>query len=651
MRRLFAILVVLLFQTVYAQTDSILTIDELVDNFLESANENTESSQIYSLFEYLLENPVNINSASTSDLLKIPFLDYPTAEKIISTVKTRGKVTSLAFLDSLDWLATETARNIKPFLTTSGIKSITETKETGKKFFAEIRSRMQTDLQNRKGFSENKFKGTKIKSYNRTKLNYGNKYFLTLLTEKDAGEKSLTDFFSWNLSLNGSGFLDKIILGDYLVEFGQGLALWSPYAFSKGSEAVRSVIKRPRGIIKYSSTDENRFFRGFATAFVLGVLRLNLFYSLKNTDATFTDDSLHINSLVYGGYHRTESEIAKKDLVKENSFGTIISSQPFNTLKINYLFYKLNYSLPFATNKQFGLTGSMFNFQSFSLDYYWKFLTLSSEIAYNSVSVASIFNFRLNLTKVFNLIFSFRNYPRNYFNLNANGFGEQNATQNETGFYTGIVWRNQYGIINIYYDLYRFPYSTFTNFFPAKGNDFMIDFLSRTFNSTQVRLKYKREEKPKDFSTESKNTITNSLRADIIVGNKIFSTRSRFELKYYETENSGTEKGVLIFQELNWRCCSKLFLSGRIIFFNTDSFFSRLYEYEKNIRGVFYNPALFGKGVRWYLLAKLKLIDFIELSLKYAETYKPFEQTLGSGYSELPSNLENNLAFQLELRY
>ncbi len=651
MKRLFLFLPLIMIQQICAQTDSVLPVDQLVENFLENSNDNVESSQIYSLFEYLLDNPVDLTSASVSDLMKIPFLDFPTAERILTEVKRRGKITSLSFLDSLKWLSPALVRNIKPFLTSGKVKLNSAKSGNRKMFSTEIRTRLQTDLQTGKGFTENKFEGNKIKNYNRLKINYAKKYFLTLLTEKDAGEKTFTDFYSGNLSFNGTGFLNKVILGDYLVEFGQGLALWSPYAFSKGSEAVRSVIKRPRGIIKYTSTDENRFYRGIALSLVSGNLQLALFYSAKNMDASLTDDSMHVRSISYGGYHRTGPEISKKDLLKENSFGTILIFEIFNSLTLSYLYNKSNYSLPFLSTKAFGLNGNSFGFHSLSIDFHRKFLSLGSEIAYNSVSVASIFNLGLNLTENFKLIFSFRNYPRNYYNLYANGFGEQNNTQNETGFYTGMVWRNRFGVLNVYYDLYRFPYSTFNNLFPEKGSDFLIDFYSRKFNSTQIRLKYKQETKPEDFSGESRKTYTNSIRADILIGNNNFSTRSRIELKYYETGSSGTERGFLLFQELNWLCCSKLYLSGRIIFFNTGSYSTRLYEYEKNIRGIFYNPALFGKGVRWYLLAKWQLFDFLELSLKYSETYKPFEKSTGSGYSALPSNLDNSLSLQVELHY
>jgi len=639
----------LFFQTIYSQSDSLLSIDELVDNFIEKTNENVESSQIYTLFEYLLDNPINLNTATVNDLMKIPFLDFPDAEKLVQTVRAKNKISSLDFLDKLDWLNRETARNIKPFLTVKESLQKSVPKQRERIFAAEFRTRLQTDLQTRKGFKENKFTGSKLKNYNRLKLNYSGKYRFTLLTEKDAGEKSFTDFYSANFSYRGTNFLRKLVLGDYLIEFGQGLALWSPYAFSKGSEAVRSVIKRSRGILEYTSSDENRFFRGIASALNFDFFRLSLFYSENSPDASLSKDSAFVTSLNLSGYHRTEPELLKKDILKEKSYGAILHIVPFENLSLAYLFYNLKYSLPFLQRSKYGLTGNSFSFHSVSVDFYWNIISFNMETAYNSVSLATIANLKLNLTRKLRLIVSFRNYPRNYYNLNANGFGESNRTQNETGFYTGISWKNKYGVLNLYYDLFRFPFSTHSNLFPASGNDFMLDFQTKRIKSTSFKFRYKREEKSEDYSTYSANTVTNSFRLEFTTGKRTFSSRSRYEIKFYRKEQ--TETGYLLFQELNWNCCEKLLITGRAIFFNTDSYAARLYEFEKNVRGVFYNPALFGKGIRWYFLVKYKIFSFFELSLKYSETYKPFDETIGSGYSELPSNLDNNLILQLEMSY
>ncbi|MEJ2103668.1 MAG: hypothetical protein P8X47_03710, partial [Ignavibacteriaceae bacterium] len=81
----------------------------------------------------------------------------------------------------------------------------------------------------------------------------------------------------------------------------------------------------------------------------------------------------------------------------------------------------------------------------------------------------------------------------------------------------------------------------------------------------------------------------------------------------------------------------------------TDSFNSAIYEYENNLTGVLSNIALFGEGIRWYLLMRYRPIRILTLSVKYSETYKPKETSLGSGYNVIPGNLDNSLSFQLDM--
>ncbi|MCZ7612630.1 MAG: hypothetical protein M5T52_03565 [Ignavibacteriaceae bacterium] len=50
------------------------------------------------------------------------------------------------------------------------------------------------------------------------------------------------------------------MLLDYLLEFGQGLTFWSPYAYSKGADAIVPVKRTDRNIRPYTSSTENNFF-------------------------------------------------------------------------------------------------------------------------------------------------------------------------------------------------------------------------------------------------------------------------------------------------------------------------------------------------------------------------------------------------------
>ena len=88
-----------------------------------------------------------------------------------------------------------------------------------------------------------------------------------------------------------------------------------------------------------------------------------------------------------------------------------------------------------------------------------------------------------------------------------------------------------------------------------------------------------------------------------------------------------------------------------MVFFKTDSFNSAIYEYENDLTGILTNVAMYGEGIRLYLLLRYKVLSHFFLSCKYSETYKPKEKTLGSGYSEINGNLDNRINLQLDLNF
>ena len=113
--------------------------------------------------------------------------------------------------------------------------------------------------------------------------------------------------------------------------------------------------------------------------------------------------------------------------------------------------------------------------------------------------------------------------------------------------------------------------------------------------------------------------------------------------------NTG-ETGLLLYQDVQVRAIIPgMTIEARLVLFQTDSYDSRIYEYENDLRGVFTNPALFGKGGRWYILAGYKMGQTLTLSLKYSRTRKEGVTSLGTGADEIVGDQETNIAAQIDL--
>jgi len=649
----------------FAQTDSTyLRTEEVLEDILQEPIEEVDNSDLYEELEYLIKNPIDINSSDISELQSLPGMDLASAGMIIDHRKKYGYFFSPGELNMVQNLDDELIKKISPFITVKRITveqvAVDKTIDPFAEFLSSsgllMRSRVSNDLQTRKGFVEGKFEGTKPKVYNRLLIKHDKKFQLGFLSEKDAGEVSLDEFTSYHFALNDIEILHKAVVMDYILEFGQGLTLWSPYGFSKGSDAVYPVKKKDRIIRPYTSATEVNFFRGAAASIKLDNFIVSGFYSNNTIDANIDSATGEIFSTPEDGLHRTESEIGKRNSAREKMMGGRIDYISGKKFKTGLLYYQSEFSNSFHPTSVFDISGNKFSYTSAYYDFYTNNINLFGEVVYSGTSVASINSVQIAITQRFTFITSVRSYPRNFISLHGFGFGENSgATTNEFGIYTGFKWRTPIGPLNLYYDQFKFPYATFNNPVPSQGNEYLLDFLSKPLKGFSLRLRYKYEYKDVTETIDNNERLVKRLkqaiRTELIYNiSKKLRLKGRFE--YNSVRISAiqeSEDGYLFFQDIRYSPTSNFNLYGRIIFFRTDSFNSAIYEYENNLTGVLTNLAMFGEGMRWYILLRYKPLKMFTLSLKFAETYKPKAQTISSGNNEIEGNIDNRVSFQLDV--
>ena len=105
----------------------------------------------------------------------------------------------------------------------------------------------------------------------------------------------------------------------------------------------------------------------------------------------------------------------------------------------------------------------------------------------------------------------------------------------------------------------------------------------------------------------------------------------------------------IILSDIRFTPNSLLNIFARITIFKTDSFNSAIYEYENDLIGVLTNRALYGEGIRWYLIIRYRLLKLFTISAKYSETYKPKEKFLSSGNNTINGNVDNRFSIQIDL--
>ncbi len=655
----FALLIFFSFSiTIYPQVDS-TTFQTDLDEILEDATVDNEESGYYDLIEYLRQNKIPLNQISINELMKIPYLDRQTATTIIRYRNSLGKISSAKQLKEIDGVSPDLIEKIIPYIRFDDNDKSTFFDSISKKFEnvdISFRTRGIKKIQEEQAYKDGIYDGTSWKIYNRMIINKDHNIRLGILTEKDAGEKSFNDFTTFHFYAEDIGIIKNIVAGDFLFEFGQGLALWSRYSIRKGIETVGILPRNGKLIIPYLSTDENMFLRGFAAQINFNGFNVSSFFSSRQLDGSIDPVTNQITSIRIDGFHRNENEIAHKRIISEKLFGISASYLLGEIGSFGILYYNSTFGNDFQNGSLLDPSGNRFNYFSTSYNFIANKLTFSGETSYNTKSFATINNVEFSVNKNLTLLFSYRNYSIDYWGLHTNGFGEKDGTQNEIGFYSGLKLKTNFGTIYFYYDQFKFPLASNSLPFASKGNEFMVYYTVSPIANTEFRLRYfnKRCEAADIVSDEYGLTMgkTESIRGELIYKfSKYLQLRSRLNfVGVTPSSNSKLEKGFLIFQDVRYSPSSKLNFSARIIFFKTDSYNSRVYEFENDLTGIMTNPALYGEGSRWYLIAQYKTSFGLILSIKYSELFKPNERYLGSGDTEIQGNVDNKLSLQLDFQ-
>lgn len=647
----YLLLIILSFPSfVFTQIDSNNILDDKLFQLLEDASEDIEDGVFFEIIDDLTRTPVDINNANSSELLRIPFLTPTDAQQIITSRNKMGKFNSFEDITRIKGIDKGTLALIKPFIFINENLNSENNKQDILNYY--FRSRAKSDIQNREGFLNGNYKGSKLNFYNKLFVN-SNNFSAGILTEKDAGEINFTDHFTGFVQYKSANLFNNIVLGDYSIEFGEGLALWSAYSFSKGSDAINPPIKRVKNIRPHLSSEENRHFRGAAVSIKFNSSLVTGFYSLNTISATLNDEN-NISNFYQIGYYRTETEQEKKNNLKETVYGITYGLKISEYFNLGMLHYQTKYDKSFQFINGNKLSGNSFSFSSIHAKLLYKNFNISSEVATNTEAFSILTNLMLNLSSQIDILASYRNYSAKYYNIFSNGFSEYGHTQNEIGYYLGLKFKSQYGNLNIYYDIFKSPSQSFYSDFPLTGNDFLIHFDSKLTKSLLLLIKYKTELKEKQIVVNNANTFADELKSNFRVElkykiNKEFTGKSRVEFVRY-SKSTETEIGFLSYQELKYHIPKYFTFYWRIVFFDTESYNTRLYEFENDLRGSMSNLPLYGEGFRWYLLLNFSPINYLTLSLKYAETYKPNVNYISSGNSQISGPVDNRISLQIDCK-
>lgn len=655
----------------------------LIEDFAGNMEEDNNYDQLYESMYQLYLHPIDVNRIQKEDLSSLLILTDKEVNMIWEYIINNRPVLSIYELQSIPGIDLGKLKKLSGFLQVS--KNINNNGNLIQRILREennfllLRYRRKLELANgyKSTDNEKRFDGSPDQLYLRYKVSRSKDFSLGITVEKDAGERLLwkpsknnylADFYSFHFMTEEKGRIRKLLVGDYVLQFGQGLVLGGGLNFGKGAEPVLTAKKVQLGIRPYTSSTESGFFRGTANTISVNRFDITSFLSIQKRDGNLkTDSSLNsepfISSVQSTGLHRNNSEKLKRHNFKETSFGGNITYRDnHNNLKLGISTIITKFAYPIIKRK---LTYNLYEFNGkqnytigFSADYLFRNINFFSETAISaSRGMGFIAGFISSLSKSTEIAFSLRNFQPKFHSFFSSGFGENSRNINEQGIYLGLKTHPVSRVtVAAYFDRFRFPWLKFRVNSPSSGFEYMVRADYSLRRKSRIYLQYKHETKETNQNTvggnfdflaqqSTKKLIFNLEHSPA----KNIKLKTRIQNSWFSKENEIT-KGFLMAQDINFKY-QKISVGGRITLFDTDDFNNRQYIYEKNVLYSFSIPFYQGRGTRIYLIGNFKLNRKITLWLRWARTTLRNTNQTGSGLNTIEGNTITEITGQIRYKF
>jgi hypothetical protein len=650
-------------------------IEQQLENLTENSDDvETEDDSYLQEMQHFIDDPINLNNATESDLKQLKVLTALQIQNLISYRKLFGNFINIYELQAVPSWNVFILRKVRPYITVDDqpklFASISERLKNGQN---SILARVTQVLEKSKGYlndtTKSFYPGSPQKLFIRYKYSYKNLLQYGITAEKDAGEqffrgaqKSGFDFYSAHFFVRNAGIIKSLALGDFTVNLGQGLTQWMGLAFKKSSDVLN--IKRQADILRpYNSAGEIYFHRGAGITLQKKFLAATAFISYRKVDANFVTDTLNnedfVSSLQTSGYHRTKNEVADKNVQRQLTIGGNIS---FTKNKFHIGINGVHYYFKYPINKsadaynKYALNGNSWGNYSIDYSYTFKNMHFFGEAATTEKLDKAFVNGLLISTDArVDLSFLYRRISRGYQSLYTNAFTESTFPTNENGFYAGIsinptdVWR-----IDAYTDLYNFPWLKYRVDAPSAGNDYLLQITYKPKKEIEIYSRYRSERKAINYNPDQfvLNPVVikpkQSWRTQLSYKlNSAITFRTRVEMLWYDKRGNAPEQGFLTYADIIYKPRQKSYSGNiRLQYFETDSYNSRMYAYENDVLYSFSIPVFYDKGYRYYLNLNYDVTRKISVWLRFAQTINPDKKVVGSGLDAIVGNRKTEIKMQ-----
>ncbi len=644
---------------------------EILDNLSEEDIEQIQDeTDVLEFLLYLADHPMNLNTLERRDLEKLYFLQPAEIEAIFDYRSEYGPFIDPYELQVIENLPLEKIQQLLPYVT---VEKTNSNNQDGKGYVL-LRSSGYFPLRN--GFRSNNEKAPaylggplslliKYRHYQSRNFSYGGSL------EKDQGERfdfhrkpGFDHLHMHYYKTARPGKIKTIALGDYRISLGQGLIQYHGFAITKSSNPL--MIKRMGSVIQpYSGTSEYYYFRGAAVEIEVNPRIQNfIFLHRKKRDATLRtypdNDEPYFSAFQTSGLHRTINEDSKRNQVTETMAGHRFQwRKDLWTIGLNSIYQR--FSLPYQPITRIDnvhrLTGSQLISHSIDFSGYMQSLHFFGEVASQNYhppafTVTGLYSFHSRLDGGLLI----RRFPAYFAPMYGKAFSARSLPNNESGVYLGLnYYFSSFSSLAFYIDSWKGLWPTFQAHGPSFDQDLFLRYdISRRRKweaYAQIKFKHRNNNQRTTFPVYNAISYSNQLSLRVQfrkIQYQQWRWTNRWEVTRLQPEEDLPEYGFLGYTDLLWSPIGSWWsLAGRLAYFNTQSYSTRIYAFEPDILYSFSIPSFYGRG--WRLAARIsrKWRHGLRIELHTGWTILPDEEQVGSGYNAVPGSFSQQVKMQV----
>ena len=605
--------------------------EDAIEQWVEEHGSDAGVAELSDLLIQLAENPVNIND--TDAVASLPFLSPFQVKALKNYIVLYGQILSVKELYLVPGFDSLTVALITPMVKANPYekRSFPGLAEMFKKGRHTLVAGLGGTVERAKGYDNGKYEGDNLRGLLCYRFNYDNRVVFQLAADKDPTEAWGKDnHLSYSLVIGDlwggtTVHIERIVMGRFNVQFGQGVTLWTGYEpFSlTGSSPVRYA----GGVKAASPFSEEGWQEGLAATVGFGRnVSLSAFGSRANEEWM-------------GGGHL--------QLRYGNLILGVTASASFldDSVRLRNYVYNQDY----FRGDRAGALG---------VDVLWQVgrLLFFGEAATDAEGhPAAIGGMRLSLRGDNSIGLAVRHYDSRYHNLHTAAYSIGSRTANEQGVSLDGRFHLPLGLAAlISADVHRFPKVKYGCYAPSTGSKWQLQLGRDVGRRGEAWVRYTLRHQQRNVPGTSGKVIENTLRQQL-QGQYRFTDgpwclTTRVILSWFNTEESGNQQGWAVSQEVRYSG-DRWQTAVQATWHDINGYYARIYLSESYIQYAYSMPMLQGRGLRTSVVLRCDITKWLNLNIKYTLAFRPGEDHIGSDNAATPGPVRQTWHIQLRCKF